>query len=430
MVIVSKFGGSSLADAGQIRKVAAILRADSRRKYIVVSAPGKRFAGDVKVTDLLYRCWDAASVQGDFSEPFAALERRFRGIVAELGLELDLDPDFRRLRSRLSQGASRAYVASRGEFLSARILSACLGYPFLDAADCIFFRPDGSFDPRRTYPVLTGKLRLLPRAVIPGFYGSLPDGSIATFSRGGSDITGAIAAAAAGASLYENWTDVPGVLAADPRIVPSPRPVARISCGELRQLSRLGAQVLHEDALLPVRQAGIPIEIRSTDDPAAPGTRISETVSAEARLPVTGIAGQAGFSAFVLTQVPGGPSLVPEAAQAVLDRFGVPLFHCCSEPGRLILAVRSDCLASCRDGLTAELTRALSPAAIVLRQELALLTVTGHGAPALRDCIEQTLQSLGLSPLFLDIRRESLLLALPERGFRVSISHLYHALFP
>ena len=430
MVIASKFGGSSLADAAQIRKAAAIIRADDSRRYIVVSAPGKRFAGDVKVTDLLLRCYDAAVAGGDFSEPFAALERRFREILRDLDLDLDLRADLLRIRSRLSTDPHRAYIASRGEFLCARILSAYLGYPFLDAADCIFFRKDGVFDPERTYPLLISKLHLLPRAVIPGFYGSLPDGSIATFSRGGSDVTGAIVAAAAGASEYENWTDVPGMLAADPGLVPDARPIAALTYRELRQLARLGARVMHEDAVFPAKGAGIPIVIRSTDDPASPGTRVSEEAPQDGPA-VTGIAGKSGFTAITLEKdgLSGDPRFFLSALN-LLSEYGVPLFHSPMGADVLTLVVPTGALAPCREDLLRDLTERTDSDRIHLRENLALLTVTGHSRT--RDLTVRVLEALsrlGLSPEFVDSGRDAgLALALPEGVYQAAIRGLYDAL--
>ena len=430
MVIAAKFGGSSLADASQIRKAAAIIGADDSRRYIVVSAPGKRFPGDVKVTDLLLRCYDAAAAGGDFSEPFAALERRFQGILRELDLELDLSADLQRIRRRLSTNPNRAYIASRGEFLCARVLSAYLGYPFLDAADCIFFRKDGVFDPNRTYPLLISKLRLLPRAVIPGFYGSLPDGSIATFSRGGSDVTGAIVAAAAGASVYENWTDVPGVLGADPGLVPDARPIAAMTYRELRQLARLGARVLHEDAVFPVRDAGIPILIRSTDDPAAPGTRVSGAVPPDGPA-VSGIAGRSGFAAITLEK--DGLSTDSRfflSALSVLGEHNIPLFHSPMGVDTLSLVVPADALASCRETLLRDLEGCTGCDQVRFRERLALLTVTGRSQG--RDMAVRVLSALsrlGFSPEFVSGGRDAgLALALPESDYRGAIRGLYSAL--
>ena len=429
MVIASKFGGSSLADAAQIRKAAAIIRQDDSRRYIVVSAPGKRFAGDVKITDLLLRCCDAAEAGGDFSEPFAALERRFLGILRELDLDLDLSADLQRIRSRLASAPHRAYVASRGEFLCARILSAYLGYPFLDAADCIFFRKDGVFDPKRTYPLLISKLRLLPRAVIPGYYGSLPDGSIATFTRGGSDVTGAIVAAAAGASVYENWTDVPGMLMADPNLVPDARPIAALTYGELRQLARLGARVMHEDAVFPAKGAGIPIVIRSTDNPSAPGTRIS--AEAPSREAVTGIAGRSGFTAVTLEKdgLGGDPGFFVSAL-SILGQYGVSLLHCPMGPDVLTLVVPSGALAPCRDALLRDLGDHTGCDRVLLREGLALLTVTGRGGDRdLTVSVLDALARLGLSPELVDSGRDAgLALALPESSCQAAIRGLYDLL--
>lgn len=430
MIIASKFGGSSLADAAQIRKAAAIILSDDSRRYIVVSAPGKRFPGDVKVTDLLLRCYDAAAAGGDFSEPFAALERRFREILRQLDLDLDLSADLQRIRGRLSTDPHRAYIASRGEFLCARVLSAYLGYPFLDAADCIYFRKDGAFDPKRTYPLLISKLRLLPRAVIPGFYGSLPDGSIATFSRGGSDVTGAIVAAAAGASVYENWTDVPGVLETDPGLVPDARPIAAMTYRELRQLARLGARVLHEDAVFPARDAGIPILVRSTNDPAAPGTRISDTLPPEGPA-ITGIAGRSGFTAITLEK--DGLTTDPRfllSALSVLQEHGIPLFHSPLGVDALTLVVPTDALVPCRKALLRELEDRTGCDRIRLRERLALLTVIGRSQD--RDRMVRVLSALahlGYTPEFVSGGRDAgLALALPESDYQAAIRGLYDSL--
>ena len=229
MVKTVKFGGTSLADAEHFRRCAAIVQADAQRRYVVVSAPGKRFAADVKVTDLLYSCFDAARAGADFSPALAEIRRRFEGIVSGLGLTLDLAPEFEAIANRLRQHPDRDYAASRGEYLSAKVMAALLDVPMLDAADCIFFSADGEFNAEATQAVLSGRLQALPRAVLPGFYGSLPDGSAHTFSRGGSDVTGAIVARASASVLYENWTDVSGMLSCDPRVVENPAPIDRIS---------------------------------------------------------------------------------------------------------------------------------------------------------------------------------------------------------
>ena len=254
--IVVKFGGSSLATAGQFEKVAAIIRENPGRRYVVASAPGKRFSGDTKVTDLLYRCYDAACAGQDFAPVLDEIRQRFADIIFELQLQVDLTPDFAAIEAHLRTSPQRDYMASRGEYLNSKLLAAYLGFAFVDAAQMVLFRADGSFDAEATNTAIGHALVSIDRAVIPGFYGAMPDGTIHTFSRGGSDVTGSIVARAVGAELYENWTDVSGVLAADPRIIEHPHVVDYITYRELRELSYMGASVLHEDAVFPRQAAG------------------------------------------------------------------------------------------------------------------------------------------------------------------------------
>src|SRR3989338_5149695 len=277
MSTVAKFGGSSLADAGQIEKVIRIIQSDGRRQHIVVSAPGKRFAGDEKITDALYRWYRLSRSKSKTKARACAKVRRFvteryGGIVKGLGLEIDILAEIERINQNLEAGASVDYLVSRGEYLMAKILAEALGYRFIDAADYIRFENDG-----KTYkvsPMLASVLQTV-RAVIPGFYGSYKDGSICTFSRGGSDITGAIVSAAVLADLYENWTDVSGILMADPRVVKNPRPIGEVTYGELRELAYMGASVFHEEAMFPVQDAGIPIRVLNTNRPKDQGTLIT-----------------------------------------------------------------------------------------------------------------------------------------------------------
>ncbi len=274
---VVKFGGSSMADAGQYRKVRDILMADPERKVVVVSAAGKRFSGDHKLTDLLYLCYAHIQYGVDCSTIFDAIANRYIDIRDDLGLSLPIEVDLELLKHRIdAKEISQEELVSRGEYLSAKLMAAYLGFQFVDAADWVKFNMDGTVNEKDSYEALRSQVILGYGAVIPGFYGAMPDGTIHTFSRGGSDITGALAAAAVDADVYENWTDVPGVLEADPKLIPEAAPLARISYGQLQQLSEAGMQVLHEDAVAPVRRAGIPLNIRSTREPEKPGTMICE----------------------------------------------------------------------------------------------------------------------------------------------------------
>ncbi len=295
--IVAKFGGSSLSDAGQFQKVRDILRMDCRRCYVVPSAPGRRFDEDEKITDLLYSIHELARDKKEYSAAFARVEERFLAIAKGLNLSLDIRFELDQINKNIQAGAGRDYCASRGEYLNGLILADFLGFPFLDPKDFVFFEDDGSFDSERTQMVLSEILKDEETAVIPGFYGSLPNGAIHTFSRGGSDISGAIVARAAYADIYENWTDVNGFLMADPRVVESAMPIRNITYRELRELSYMGATVLHEDSVFPVHRAGIPTNIRNTNFPDHRGTMITHGAMGEANpFVITGIAGKTGFS--------------------------------------------------------------------------------------------------------------------------------------
>ncbi len=295
--IVVKFGGSSLASSGQFKKAAAIVHADEDRRYIVPSAPGKRTEQDVKVTDMLYRCYATAKARRDFTKELNAIRRRYEEIVEGLGIELDLEREFAGIEKNFQERLGTDYAASRGEYLNGLILARYLEIEFVDAAEVICFDRDGVLDDEATNARLAERLKGVERAVIPGFYGSMPDGRVKTFSRGGSDITGSLVARAVQADLYENWTDVPGFLVADPHIVEDPQVIPIITYKELRELSYMGASVLHDEAIFPVRKAGIPIHIRNTNEPEKPGTTIVSTTCARSPYTVTGIAGKKGFVA-------------------------------------------------------------------------------------------------------------------------------------
>lgn len=304
MILAAKFGGSSLADAEQFKKVRAILEKDPARRFVVVSAPGRRQPGEEKVTDLLYLTHSRFQAGEDWQTPFMLLSQRFISIERELGLAPMVEEALSKIQTQLQKGASAAYMASRGEYLSARLLAAYMNFPFVDAASCIRFTHKGQPDDKGTQLASTF-LRELPCAVIPGFYGADEEGEIHTFTRGGSDVTGALVARAVGAEVYENWTDVDGFLMADPRIVSNPPIMETVSYAELRELSYMGASVLHEDAIFPVQKARIPIHVCNTNRPEQPGTWIvndSRLLAAQRTSPVTGIAGKRGFTVITLTR--------------------------------------------------------------------------------------------------------------------------------
>jgi aspartate kinase len=394
MLKVVKFGGSSLADADHFRKAAEIVKAESSRHYVIPSAPGKRFKDDDKVTDLLYSCYDAANLGENIDDAFEKIENRYRDIIKELGISLSLEDEFQVIRDSFMHKAGRDYAASRGEYLNGLIMAHYLGCEFIDAADVIFFRDDGTFDAERTNTILGQCLREHDRAVIPGFYGSMPNDTIKTFSRGGSDITGSIVARASMCDIYENWTDVSGFMMADPRIVDNPKPIDVITYRELRELAYMGAGVLHEEAIFPVRFAGIPINIRNTNDPSAAGTMIVPDAPAGDRI-VTGIAGKKGFSVITVdkelmnTEIGFGRRLL-----SVLEREKINFEHLPSGIDTMSVVVATPVLQGRRDRIIDELCDMLNPDSIHIEDHLALIAVVGRGMKAAKGTAARVFTSI------------------------------------
>ncbi|MBQ8599824.1 MAG: aspartate kinase [Clostridia bacterium] len=381
MVKVLKFGGSSLADAEQFRKVAAIINAEPERRYVVASAPGKRFFEDEKVTDLLLHCHALATDRNPFDETFRRISDRFNGIIKDLGLSLNIQPELDQVKEAIQNGIGKDYVASRGEYFNSMILADFLQVPFLDAAECIFFGNDGKLDSKKTHTVLENRLAMMPRAVIPGFYGILPGGEIKTFSRGGSDITGSIVAEAIEADIYENWTDVSGMLMADPRIIDNPAPIDIITYRELRELSYMGATVLHEDAVFPVRRSGIPINIRNTNRPEDKGTMIvSHTEEKSKDRIITGVAGKTGFTAIYIERDMMNSELgYGRRVLETLERRGINFEHLPSGIDTVTVVVNSKELEGKLDLVVADLKRAVRPDTIRVYEDLAMVAVVGRG---------------------------------------------------
>ena len=377
-----KFGGSSLADSSHFRKVADIILSHEGRLLVVASAPGKRSKDDTKVTDMLYKCYDLAVSGHDFAESLAEMEQRFRSIAEELNLKFNLEEEFIAIKEHLEKNPQKDYMASRGEYLNSKLLAAFLGFDFIDPATCIFFNDDGSLDSEQTNIVLSSVLKKTDRAVVAGFYGTGADGNVKTFSRGGSDVTGAIVARAAKADVYENWTDVSGMLSADPRVVKDPEPISEISYKELRELSYMGASVMHEDAVFPVRQAGIPINIRNTNKPDDAGTWIvphRKNVSEEGRV-VTGIAGMKGFSsirvekAMLNNEVGFAARLLDIIANA-----GVSFEHVPSGIDTMSVIVDSEDFRAQRSRIMEDIQDRLSPDALIVDTSIALIAIVGLG---------------------------------------------------
>ncbi len=381
---VVKFGGSSLADAEHFRQVAAIIKADPDRRYVVPSAPGKREKSDTKVTDLLYRCYDlikSRSSMESIDACYNEIRARYISIIAELGLDFDITGELDYVRNAMLHAAGRGYAASRGEYLNALILAKYLGFDFIDAENVIFFKDNGTLDEEKTNAELSAELEKHKYAVIPGFYGGTPNGTVKTFSRGGSDITGSIVAKAAKADLYENWTDVSGFMMADPRVIDNPCVIKEITYRELRELSYMGATVLHEDAVFPVRSAGIPINIRNTNRPEDEGTMIvSHSVGYDSEHVITGVAGKKSFSVITIEK----DSMNSEVGfgRKVLEVFEeneISFEHLPSGIDTMSVVVATSTLDGRREKVMNAIVRAVKPDSVFIEDELALIAVVGRG---------------------------------------------------
>lgn len=381
-VKVVKFGGSSLADAKQITKAANIIKSDDKRRFVVPSAPGKRFSDDIKVTDMLYNCNKLAMENKSINNAFQAIADRYNGIIEELGIDLSLDNEFETIKKNITAKAGSEYAASRGEYLNGIIIAKLLGYEFIDAAEVIVFDEDGTFNNDKTQPKLRARLKGVESAVIPGFYGADENGVVRTFSRGGSDVTGSIIASAVKADVYENWTDVSGFLVSDPRIVDNPKAISVITYKELRELSYMGATVLHEDAIFPVRTAGIPINIKNTNRPEDIGTMIVSEVPEDEinKYTITGIAGKKGFAAINIEKAMMNSELgFCVKVLEVLEECGISIEHMPSGIDTLSLIFPYSDIEGKEDEVLSKIRKAVAPDHIELEKGIAMLAVVGRG---------------------------------------------------
>lgn len=382
---VVKFGGSSLASAEQFKKVADIIHADKERCYVVPSAPGKRFSTDVKVTDMLYNCYRLADAGKGFKAELAEIAARYQEIIDGLELKLSLNDEFKEIEKNFKNKAGENYAASRGEYLNSIIMAAYLGYEFVDAAEVIRFADSGEFDAEYTNRILGERLKNLEHAVIPGFYGAYADGRVKTFSRGGSDITGSIVSRAVKANAYENWTDVSGFMVADPRIIKNPETIDTITYKELRELSYMGASVLHEEAIFPVRREGIPINIRNTNAPEDEGTWIVESTCQKSKYVITGIAGKKGFCAVNIEKAMMNSEIGfgRKVLQAFED-YGISFEHAPSGIDTMTVFVHQDEFMHKEQKVVSDLHRLADPDSIDIEGDLALIAVVGRGMKATR----------------------------------------------
>ena len=385
MIKVVKFGGSSLASASQFSKVGKIINADPERKFVVPSAPGKRNDKDTKVTDMLYACYALAKEEKSFSSALKKIKERYESIINGLHMKLSLDEEFKTIEKNFAEKAGEDYAASRGEYLNGIIMANYLGYEFVDPADAIRFDEDGSFMPEETDKLLKKRLKGVERAVVPGFYGAKADGTIKTFSRGGSDITGSLVARAVNADLYENWTDVSGFLIADPRIVKGSKSIETITYKELRELSYMGASVLHEDAIFPVRRAGIPINIRNTNAPEDKGTLIVEATCCQPKYTITGIAGTDGFAAITIEKAMMNSEVgFCRKVLQVFEDNGVSIEHMPSGIDTMTIFVHKDKFEEKEQQILAGIHKAVDPDHIELESDLALIAIVGRGMKSTR----------------------------------------------
>ena len=430
--IVTKFGGSSLADAGQFTKVKNILAMDSGRKYVVPSAPGRRFRDDDKVTDLLYACHRLVKEGRDHTGVFSRIRQRYLSIARELGLKYDISSALDEVEANIAAGAGADYCASRGEYLNGLLLADFLGWDFHDPQQSVCFRQDGSFDPDETQERLSKALAEGKPTVVPGFYGSLPDGTVHTFSRGGSDISDALVARAVCADVYENWTDVSGFLMADPRIVEAPREISTLTYAELRELSYMGASVLHEDAMFPVHSAGIPTNIRNTNKPEHPGTIIAmDMPHSNASPTITGIAGHKGFSVISVEKAMMNAEIgFGRKVLQVLEEFRISFEHVPTGIDNMSVVVSQADLEPVRDQVVRAIVAACEPDTVAVHDHLSLIATVGRGM--VHNCGTAARLFMAMSRAGINVRmidqgssELSIIVGVDEADFEATIRAIY-----
>jgi aspartate kinase len=433
-IIVAKFGGTSLADAEQFRKVKAIVEADSRRRYIVPSAPGKRYSTDHKITDLLYSYHSKVTNNLPSDEVFNQILNRFSNIIDELGVSLDIKPYLERIRLDIEGGASCDYAASRGEYLSGIILASFLGFNFVDPAEMIFFNECGRFDDEATQQAVSSKLTDYERAVIPGFYGSMPNGHIKTFPRGGSDITGSVIARGVSAEVYENWTDVSGFLVADPKIVDKPRLINKVTYRELRELSYMGASVLHEDSIYPVQRAGIPINIKNTNSPHEAGTLIVQDAEPVTHTGgITGIAGRKDFTVIALEKTYMNMELgFGRRLLSIIEDKGISFEHMPSGIDTISLVIADSQLNGKLDEVMFDIKNQLNPDKIEVFTDMALIATVGQGmayTPGMASRIFSALSEQGINVRMIDQGPSeiNIIIGIEGKNFENAVKAIYCA---
>lgn len=431
--ITAKFGGSSLADADQIRKAAAIINADTARRYVVVSAPGKRFPEDEKVTDLLYQLYDEAEKHEDWAETLLKIRTRFENIRDTLGITTDLDSEFALIEKNLREEPQRDYLASRGEYLNGKLIASYVGADFVDPKDMILFSGNGAFLEEETNRQVWEKLKRSRFAVIPGFYGAMLDGTIRTFSRGGSDITGSIIARGTASEVYENWTDVSGMLFTDPRIVDNPRTIDFVTYKELRELSYMGASVLHEDAVFPVRKAGIPINIRNTNRPQDQGTMIVPALPEDyVPAPITGIAGKKGFTniyvekSMMNVEVGFGARLL-----TIFAEYGLSFEHCPTGIDTIAVVINGEEFSRYEREILRDIRNELKPDVVKVEPGVSVIAVVGSGIVGHYGVAARVFKSIaeaGVNVLMIDsgAGEMCIIISVLDEDYERAVEAIYH----
>lgn len=432
-VVVAKFGGSSLSDSNQFKKVRDIVFEDGRRKYIVPSAPGKRYSEDFKITDLLYLCYEKANEDKSIDESFILIEQRYADLCKNLKIMIDISKYLSIIKKEIVNGSSMDYVASRGEYLNAIILAEYLEFEFIDAVDIIFFDINGLLDENTTYAAVKNRLSKAQRAVIPGFYGSSPDGRIKTFSRGGSDITGAIIARSISAEIYENWTDVSGLLMADPRIVKNPRPIEAVTYKELRELSYMGANVFHQDAVFPVINNGIPINIKNTNKPEDRGTLIVSDDSDSRIGCITGISGKRDFTVITIEKsLMNKKKGYCQSVLSILESNNISYEYIPSGVDSISLVVAASESKDKIKKILAEIKKQCNPDCIDVDDNIALIAVVAKGMAKTPGIIAKVLSALSKCNLNIRMVNQgvsglSIIIGIENENFEDAINAIYYS---
>ncbi|MEG1719566.1 MAG: aspartate kinase [Clostridia bacterium] len=429
---VVKFGGSSLADANQFIKVKNIINAEREsRRYVVPSAPGKRFSEDKKITDLLYSCYEC-KLPDEFEKSFSIITERFNSIIAELHLDLNLDEEFMKIKNSFILKAGRDYAASRGEYINGLILAKYLNFTFIDAAEIIYFQDNGTFDAERTNDAIKNVLLHYDNAVIPGFYGSMPNDTIKTFSRGGSDITGSIIARAVSADIYENFTDVSGFMVIDPRIVKNPARIDVITYKELRELSYMGATVLHEEAIFPVRKASIPINIKNTNEPNEKGTFIVESAETSSGGIITGIAGKKGFSVITIEKAMMNQELgFVRKILSILESNNLSFEHLPSGIDTLSVILPTNSIENIKAQIISDIYKGVNPDNVDIDSDLALVAIVGRNMKSNKGTAARVFSAVaqaGINIRMIDQGSSELniIIGVDECDFEKAVNNIYH----